>query len=151
MIPSRGVKNSLSTADLMNVSKNIVKASKIPVGIYIDKQKTRFKQVIVPVSSISDHFLLIYAQKLNRNNHSSITVMDVSGVIRQNPEFRGTIFAMEEDAGGQVVLQEKASLYNKPFMDQQDLMLISYDHWRTAVEEEQEWLSYMPSALILKP
>ncbi len=131
--------------------KNIVKASKIPVGIYIDKQKTRFKRVIVPVSSISDHFLLIYAQKLNRNNQSSITVMDVSGVIRQNPEFRGTIFAMEEDAAGQVILHDEGSLINRPLMDQQDLILISYDYWKKAVEEQQEWLTCIPSALIIKP
>lgn len=131
--------------------KNIVKASKIPVGIYIDKQKTRFKKVIVPVFSISDHFLLIYAQKLNRNNQSVVTVVDATGVIRQNPEFRASIFAMEEDSTGKFILHEEVAGINQPLMDQQDLMLISYENWKNAVEQEQEWLGYIPSALIIKP
>src|SRR5690606_10629530 len=48
-------------------TKYILKHSKIPTGILIDKQLREIKEVIVPIFSLSDSFLLIYIQKLIQN------------------------------------------------------------------------------------
>ncbi len=39
----------------------------------------------------------------------------------------------------------------KEFMEKQDLMLISHDSWKKAVETESDWLTNTPSVLIMKP
>jgi len=48
--------------------------------------------------SISDSFLLVYAQKLIHNNGSKIILLDATGVIRQTPELKESIRSIEQVA-----------------------------------------------------
>ncbi len=130
--------------------KSIVRMSKIPVGILIDKGVTKTSQVFIPVFSVSDSFLLIYAQKLIHNSGITVVIFDVTGVIKQNPEFKETIRSIEQVAPNHIALYSGKKM-DKEFLSQQDLMLISYDSWKQAVDSKSIWLSNIPSALILKP
>ncbi len=62
---------------------------------------------------------------------------------------RETILAVEQIAEGRI------SIYEEPvgsdFFTRQDLMLISLDSWKKAVDEQPDWLTYIPSSLLLKP
>lgn len=130
--------------------KSIIKNSKVPVGIFIDKQLTKAETVFIPVFSISDSFLLIYAQKLIHNNNSRVVVLDSTGVIKQNPEMRESIRSIEQIAPNHIALYNENRI-NKEFLAGQDLMLISLDSWRKAIETQSIWLPQTPSTLILKP
>jgi Kef-type K+ transport system membrane component KefB len=129
--------------------KQILKSTKIPVGIYIDRKLERIDQVFVPVYSISDSFLLIYARKLIQNSNPKITIIDIAGVIRQNPELKDTISAI------QLLYPDNMHLWNsnkidKKFLERQNLLLISLESWKKLVEEANDWPSPLPSVLILK-
>jgi len=130
--------------------KSIIKNAKVPVGIYIDKEIKKIENVFIPVFSISDSFLLIYAQKLIHNNNARVVVLDSTGVIKQNPEIKESIRSIEQIAPNHIALYNENKI-DREFLLGQDLMLISLDSWKKAIETQSIWLPQTPSTLILKP
>jgi Kef-type K+ transport system membrane component KefB len=131
-------------------TKNIIRNAKVPVGIFVDKGMNGIQNIFMPVFSISDSFLLIYAQKLIHNGDVRIAVLDSTGVIRQNPEITEAIRSIEQAAPGHVILYHENQV-DAGFLSTQDLMLVSLDGWRKAIETQRVWLPKTPSALILRP
>lgn len=131
-------------------TKQIIRSAKVPVGILIDKNFEKADKIFIPVFSISDSFLLIYAQKFIRNNDTQIVILDVTGVIKQNAELKETIRSIEQIAPNHIALFNDKKI-EKDFLSQQDLMIISIDSWKKVVETQSVWLSNTPSTLIIKP
>ena len=131
-------------------TKNIIKTTKVPVGIFVDKGINKIETIFIPVFSISDSFLLIYAQKLIHNNNARVIVLDSTGVIKQNPEMKEAIRSIEQIAPNHIALYNENKI-DRDFLSAQDLMLISLDSWRKAIETQSIWLPQTPSTLILKP
>lgn len=131
-------------------TKKILNGSQVPVGVYIDKASIKTESIFVPIFSISDSFLLIYAQKLIHNSQAKVLVLDALGVIQQNPEMKETISSIEKTNPGHIGLYKERKI-EKEFLNQQDLMLISIESWKKAVESQSIWLSHTPSVLIIKP
>ena len=131
-------------------TKSIIKNAKVPVGIFVDKGINKIETIFIPIFSISDSFLLIYAQKLIHNNNARVVVLDSTGVIKQNPEMKESIRSIEQIAPNHIALYNENRI-NKDFLSSQDLMLISLDSWRKAIETQSIWLPQTPSTLILKP
>jgi len=131
-------------------TKNIIKNAKVPVGIFVDKGINKIETIFIPVFSISDSFLLIYAQKLIHNNNARVVVLDSTGVIKQNPEMKEAIRSIEQIAPNHIALYNENKI-DRDFLSAQDLMMISLDSWRKAIETQSIWLPQTPSILILKP
>lgn len=129
--------------------KYIVKSSKVPVGIFIDKKLEKVETIFIPIISISDSFLLVYAQKLIHNSEARVIILDVVGVIKQTPELKETIRSIEQIAPNHIALYNERKI-EKEFLDQQDLMLISIESWKKLIEAQSPWLSGAPSTLIIK-
>lgn len=129
--------------------RQIVKSTKVPVGILIEKNLAKVERVFIPIFSLSDSFLLVYAQKLIQNNGSHVVILDAGGVINHNPEMKDLIRSLEQTAPGHIALSNERKI-DRAFLEQQDLMLISIESWKQAVESHSIWLSYTPSVLILK-
>ena len=130
--------------------KQITKATKVPVGIFVDKGSDHIEQVFIPVFSMSDSFLLIYAQKLIYNRGVKAIILDATGVLEKNTAFSDTVKAIEVHSPGHISLHPH-NMIEKEFLEQQQLMLISLDSWKKALETQSIWLSHTPSVLIIKP
>lgn len=130
-------------------TKNVIKSVKGPVGILVDKNLSKIENIFIPIFSISDSFLLIFAQKLIHHSEARIVILDASGVIRQNPELKETISAIEQIAPNHIALYHDKKI-EKEFLEQQDLMLISLTSWKKAVESHSIWLSHSPSVLMIR-
>ncbi len=131
-------------------TKQIIKSAHVPVGIFIEKELKELDNIFIPLFSISDSFLLIYAQKLIHNSAARISIIDANGVIKQNPELKEAIRAIEQIAPNHIAILKDQKL-DKSFLLQQDLMLISIDSWKKTIETRSVWLSQTPSVLIIKP
>lgn len=131
-------------------TKFILKHSKIPTGILIDKQLREIKEVVVPIFSLSDSFLLIYIQKLIQNGSVNIYIIDALGTIRQNVEFKEAIRAINLVASHYLTIVDGGMMNNVLFCNK-DLLLVSLDSWKKAVETRSAWLADTSSVLILKP
>jgi Kef-type K+ transport system membrane component KefB len=130
-------------------TKHIIKSVKGPVGILIEKNLSKIENIFIPIFSLHDSFLLIFAQKLIHHSEARIIILDVSGVIHQNPELKETISAIEHIAPNHITVYQEKKI-EKEFLEQQDLMLISLDSWRKAVESHSLWLSNSPSVLMIR-
>ncbi|WP_129021685.1 cation:proton antiporter domain-containing protein [Edaphocola flava] len=131
--------------------KTLVRSCNIPVGILINREETvSTERILIPFFSISDSFLLIYAQKLIQNNKSVVVIVDILGTIAQNPELKESIRMIEQVApnhialyGGQTVTEEQRN--------HNDMMMISIESLKRAVTTHSTWLSSLPSILVMKP
>jgi Kef-type K+ transport system membrane component KefB len=130
-------------------TRQIVAKTKMPLGILIDKELEEIDQVFVPIFKSEDAFLIEYAQKLISNNNSTITILDVNGLVKNNFVIQSAVTSLQQIHSDNlsVVLDKVVSL---PFLEKQDLMLISLESWKAVVDTDSDWLIGVPSVLILK-
>ena len=131
-------------------TRQIISKSKLPLGIFIDKELQKINNVFVPLLSSEDSFLIDYAQKLIYNNNSKIIILDVKGHFNTNFVIKSAITSLVNKFPENIGFIEE-SFINKDFLPKQDLMLVSLESWKNLVNTPTSWLSGVPSVLILKP
>lgn len=132
--------------------RELMREVKVPMGIYVEKGLGRIDRVVIPLFTLSDSFLLAYAQKLVANNGSAVVLLDTSGVFDQSPEMLATIDSMQRAAPGKITMRRSVELESSlTELDKPDLMLIGVDAWTRSVEAGSAWLSKTPSVLIMRP
>ena len=130
-------------------TRQIIAKTKMPLGILIDKELQNVNQVFIPIFSPEDSFLIVYVQKLIYNNDSKITILDVKGLVNTNFVMESAVNSLQQKYPDNIGLIEGESV-KKEFLDKQNLMLISLESWKVLVDSRSDWLSEVPSVLILK-
>ncbi|MCE7039358.1 cation:proton antiporter [Dyadobacter sp. CY312] len=130
-------------------TSHVIKSVKVPVALFIEKNMTKTEQVFIPLFAPDDIFLLNFAIRMAANPDIQITIMDPSGLLNQLTSLQEAVGKMEESAPGRVTLHSEKAL-EKDFLQQQDLMMISYLSWKQAVESHSLWLSFSPSVLVIR-
>lgn len=128
----------------------IISKSKIPLGIFIDKELSTLEEVFVPIFSDEDYFLLEYAEKLIYNSDSKITILDIDNQVKNNVEIENKIDYISDLYPKNVSVLNELNM-KAGFLAKQDLMIISIDSWKKLVDSENIWISTIPSVLIIKP
>lgn len=131
-------------------TQNILSNSKVPVGIFVDKNSGEWNQVITPFYSEKDAFLIEYLQRLIKNSEVQITVTDPSGTIKNHPEIKEAIRAIEQEAPNHIALNLE-KVMDELYLQQFQLMIISAEGWKNLVDSRSRWLHQTPSILIMKP
>lgn len=130
-------------------TRQIIAKTKTPLGILIDKDLDRVDQVIIPVFSSEDTFLLDYAQKLIYNNNSQIIVFDIKESIKTNFVLKSTLTSLQQSYPQNVTVINNM-IIKKDFLAKLDLMIISVESWKILLDKYSIWLRRVPSVLILK-
>jgi Kef-type K+ transport system membrane component KefB len=130
-------------------TQNILSNSKVPVGIFIDKNTGNWEQIIAPFFSENDGFLIEYIQRLIKNSEAQVTVTDPLGLIKNQPVIKEAIRAIEQEAPNHITLNSE-SIVDEQFFRQFQLIVISADGWKKLVDSRSPWLNQMPSILIIK-
>src|SRR3970282_1506377 len=130
-------------------TRQIISKTKMPIGILIDKELQNVNQVFIPIFSAEDSFLIDYVQKLIYNNNSKVIILDVNGYVESNFVLKSAIDSLEQKYPNNIGLVTDKTI-KKEFLAQQDLMLISLESWKALVDSRSDWLSGVPSVLILK-
>jgi Kef-type K+ transport system membrane component KefB len=131
-------------------TRHIIAKSKMPVGIFIDKDLEDIDQVFIPVFNKDDIFLLEYAKKLINNNGSQITVLDAIGEVKNSRDMQETIRSIEQIAPNHIMIMHDKTV-KKEFLDHQNLMIISLESWKYIIDADTNWLVDVSSVLIIKP
>ena len=130
-------------------TRQIIAKTKTPLGILIDKDLNQVDQVIIPIFSPEDTFLLDYAQKLIYNNDSQIMILDVNENINTNFVLKSTLESLQQTYPQNVtVINNK--VIKKDFLAKLDLMIISVESWKVLLDKYSIWLRRVPSVLIFK-
>jgi Kef-type K+ transport system membrane component KefB len=131
-------------------TRQIISKTKMPLGILINKDLQKVNQVFIPIFSAEDGFLLDYAQKLIYNNDSKIAVLDCNGQIKNNFIIENAVDSLENNYPSNMSLLTN-KIIEKELLKQHDLMVISLESWKKLVDSQSDWLSDIPSVLIVKP
>jgi Kef-type K+ transport system membrane component KefB len=131
-------------------TRQIVTRVKLPLGVLIDKELKEVNQVFVPIYCSEDSFLIDYAQKLIYNSNATVAFLDMNGHIESNFVIASAVGSLKQKFPKNVILNNESILYNE-FLAKQDLMIVSLDSWKPLLDSSSEWLSAVPSVLIIKP
>jgi Kef-type K+ transport system membrane component KefB len=143
-------KERLFHADVFDErTTQIIKSARVPVGILIEKNMQEVQDIFIPIFSPQDQFLLEFAQKLVSAGNLNVTIMDPSEVVSEYADLHDSLNAMRDYAPEKVQMHFDNAL-EKEFLQQKDLMVISYESWKKAVESHSVWLAHSPSVLIIR-
>lgn len=131
-------------------TRQIVAKTKLPLGILIDNDFQNNDHVFIPIFKSEDAFLIDYAQKLINNNNSKIVILDINNHVQNNFVLQSAVASLEAQHADNIAVllgKEVATV----FLEQQDLMLISLESWKSLLDSDADWLIKVPSVLIIKP
>ena len=131
-------------------TQSILSNTKVPVGIFVDKNSGSFDQIIVPFYSEKDISLIEYIQRFIKNSDAQVTVTDPTDLIKKHTEIKEAIRAIEQEAPNHITVNREKDIDEK-FIRQFQLMFISTDGWKKLVDSRNSWLNQTPSILILRP
>jgi len=129
-------------------TRSIIAKSKVTVGILIDRGFSKTDRICIPVISPTDEFLIGFAQKLINFSESQISFIDFNEHIHKNPALKESIRAIEQIAPNHVRLISEGKI-SPDFLKEQTLMLISVESWKQLIETKHNWLTTIPSTLII--
>ncbi|NGY36416.1 cation/H(+) antiporter [Flavobacterium sp. XN-5] len=131
-------------------TRQVVAKTKMPLGILIDKEFQKIDRVFMPIFKSDDSFLIDYAQKIIYNNNSTITLLDVNGHVKNNFVIQSAVSSLEQiHPDNLTIVTDK--VVSVPFLEKQDLMIISLESWKSLIDSNSDWLIGVPSVLIIKP
>lgn len=143
-----GKENLFENSPFDEKTRSIIAKSKVTVGVLIDKGFSKTDQICIPVISSNDEFLIGFAQKLINFSESQISFIDFNNHIYKNSELKESIRAIEQIAPNHVHLTSERKI-SPDFLKQQNLMLISVESWKYLIETKNNWLTTIPSTLII--
>ena len=135
-------KEKLFGRTLLDEQKRIlIKSIKSPLAIFINKNYSNIESVIIPIYDSSDIFILQYTKRLLENSNIKVTIFDPEGIIGNISEANNLL----------ELIEHRKHNHDSLFFKNHDLMLISLNSWDKAIEVKSDWLSDIPSVLIIKP
>jgi hypothetical protein len=143
-----GRENIFENSPFDERTRSIIAKSKVSVGVLIDKGFTKTDLICIPVISPNDEFLIGFAQKLINFSESQISFIDFNNHIHKNSELKESIRAMEHIAPNHVRLMNEGKI-SPDFLKEQNLMLISMESWKYLIDTKNNWLTTIPSTLII--
>jgi Kef-type K+ transport system membrane component KefB len=126
-------------------ARSFIQDSDCDVAVMIDRDFSDADSIFIPIFRTDDAILLKYAANFARNSGSEITLSDQQGFAEVEREIA---YFNTELPGKMKRFEDK--LIQKSFLEQQDLMLITYDSWRMLLESKSTWLDHLPSVLIIR-
>lgn len=141
--------NLLGSSIFSDSTLQIMHKSKIPVGVFIDKDLQQIDRIMLPVYSKADLQLITYVQKFIHNVQAQVIIVDIQNLLQRDKQALETIRAIEQIAPNHITRYEPAEL-DKELITKQDLILISSESWRELLDNKTLWISDIPSTLIIK-
>lgn len=130
-------------------TQSILSNTKVPVGIFVDKNTGSFNQIIAPLFSENDLSLVKYIKRFINNSDAQVTITDSFDLIRKNTEIRESIRAIEQEAPNHISWNNEITI-DEQFIQNFQLMVISAEGWKKLVDSRSTWLNNTPSILILR-
>jgi Kef-type K+ transport system membrane component KefB len=130
--------------------RQIIRSSRISLGIFIDRGLSSIGKVSIPLYYPGDSFLIDYAKRLAQNCGTRINVIQFNGNGKDLPGNKKLISLFLAIAQDKIEIFSETNNLNE-FMKEVDLVLISYDGWKKAVKTRSQWVKLAHSVLIVKP
>ncbi|MDR1368723.1 MAG: cation:proton antiporter [Dysgonamonadaceae bacterium] len=124
-----------------------IEQTRVPVGIFVNREFTKADKVIVVLEKARDVFLLDYARNLMVSNGAEICIHELGSEVAKNKISDSRVREF-------LISNKDTSLVSLPKLStnvlvKNNFMLISYDSWMNIMDREKDSLQLMPSTLII--
>jgi Kef-type K+ transport system membrane component KefB/nucleotide-binding universal stress UspA family protein len=121
------------------------------VGVFIDKDFEKAESIFIPVLHRDDAFLLTFIKKFTKNNQAVFEVFDKTGIFTNSPVLNSEIENLNYHKPNSIRFVSRNEIEDGLYFDKHQLMLVSYEGWKTVVKRYKNWTNKIPSSLIIKP
>ncbi|MDX2000918.1 MAG: cation:proton antiporter [Chitinophagales bacterium] len=125
--------------------RSIIDHAHCDVAVFSERGLNKMDNMLLIVADSNDHFLLEHAKHMMVNTTSTLlTVLDLNDLQAKQP----LMFQLDEM--GERVRISHHKVFDKQFLEQFDLLLVSIGYWHQVIASRSIWTDNAPSALILK-
>jgi Kef-type K+ transport system membrane component KefB len=110
-------------------TNDILQNCNMPVGVFINKSDCCFENILIPVLSEGDAYILKTAQLFIANSSSQIVFVDYFNFIREDRNFIEQIRMVERTVPNHITVVSKYAI-DEELLSKQDLILISPASWK---------------------
>jgi len=118
------------------------------VGVFLDKGFEKADKILFPFLNQSDMFLLLYARRLLRQSKATLTITDMAGILRTDPDLKQELNNLLKAAPHQVTVSDNP--IDEALLSSHDLLILSYSGWKKISSSKEEWLEALPSTLVIR-
>lgn len=131
-------------------TRMVLKNTRIPTGILIDKNLQKVGRVWMPVLSPEDVFIFEFLEMFACNGDARIFLTDPKNILRKDPVTRARWNLLEKKAPGKFSLSESLDIPAQT-QESSDLVVVSIEGWKELLENEDPLATASRSFLIMKP
>ncbi|MFA6567222.1 MAG: cation:proton antiporter [Victivallales bacterium] len=132
-------------------ARHLIENAPCTAGVFIDKNFEKAGSIFIPVLNKEDVFLLAFIKKFIKNSDSVIEIFDKEGVLTNNPAVNSEIESMNYHKHNAIRFIGRSEIEQNTFFGKHQLVLVSYNGWKTLVKSHKDWINKTPSSLIIKP
>jgi Kef-type K+ transport system membrane component KefB len=127
----------------------ILKKTKVPVGILIDKDFSRTERISILLFGLPDLVLLDYAGKLFYNSSTQTVVQDMSRNAGIEPQIRQYASGVGKEFESSLKVFDQSRSNSSP-AEIPDLIMVTIRGWKELVENRNELITTTSSVLIMQ-
>jgi Kef-type K+ transport system membrane component KefB len=132
-------------------ARYMVENATCTVGVFIDNNFEKADSIFIPILNRDDAFLLAFIKKFIKNNKAVVDIFDKDGIFTNSPVINSEIENINYHKPDSIRFVSRGEIEDNSFFEKQQLMLVSYEGWKTLVKSYKNWTHKMPSSLIIKP
>jgi Kef-type K+ transport system membrane component KefB len=129
-------------------TRKLLKSVKIPMGVLIDKGFSEIENIIVPIYSADDIFIMNLAARFLTNSEAKAYIIDGHNHINQNEDLNNIYDSMLYSYNNRIQIIPSFKNSGKEFK-KNDLILVSLQGWHKFTHDFRT--VQLPTTLIIKP
>lgn len=141
--------NILENSIFSYSTQQILHKTKISVGVFIDNNFEIANKIVLLIYHTNDLKLIKYAKKFIHNIQSQVIIIDNRNIIQHNTTALELIRSIEHFAPNHITRYTDFEI-NKEFIQEQDLIILSTESWKELFNDQNRWVSDIPSTLLIK-
>jgi hypothetical protein len=130
--------------------KNFLDEASCHVGVLVDRDFEVADRILVTLQDNNDLFLISFAERFIQNNNAKITIADPNRLVKTNMIFTMAVDKISTENKQSIAFYETHNVPHE-FLNQFNLVVVSYSGWKDLSKAREKWLPNAPSVLILKP
>ncbi|MCY4780228.1 cation:proton antiporter [Sphingobacterium sp. UT-1RO-CII-1] len=141
--------NLLENSIFSYSTQQILHKTKISVGVFIDNDFEIANKIVLLIYHINDLKLIKYIRKFIHNVQSQVIIIDNKNIIQQDTTALELIRSIEHVAPNHITRYTDFEI-NNDFIKEQDLIILSTESWKELFNDQNRWISDIPSTLLIK-
>lgn len=129
------------------LTHSIIMRSQIPVGILIDKHLYRVEKIFVPLLDPNDTEIIKYVNYF-LGDSTFFIIFDPEEILLKNNKVKDKFKSINKQYPNHIQLYHTLNI-DKYFLNEHDLIIISLRSWKKLLEMKSNWISNIPSSLII--